>query len=556
MNQSEFIAQFNKDNRAKFNEKLFTRSDDDIIDQLKDVILSCQRDGFFTIRVESFNIIEDYEEINTILFNYEENFKNKNKNKKKENSYSYINLKDSDIKILAVRYFIKIKEEQDYLNVYIAIPRIVDKYYFRINGNVYSAMYQIVDGSTYNNSTSNSKAQSITLKTMFMPTRIYKTTYTMKDTKKQSIKATFYSSRIFNKSLGGMKYILGKYGLYGTFEFLGIGHISITNYDPKDDSMYTFCKNENIFISIPKIIFDADYMTQSLVCTIYKSIIKDVQFNDIFTNEYWIKSLGGEFNNFSIEKGNSILDSMEGIYDISSKKSIKLPQDYKENMYDILKWMMREFGYLKVKDNLDISTKKIRYAEYIASLYAMKICKGIYRVADLNKRANIDSIRKAIFTAPMYLLGAITKCKLVNYRNMVNDMDALIALKFTYKGISGLGEKSTNSIPDIYRMIHPSHIGRTDMDSSSATDPGITGTICPLVSLYDDSFSDYEEPNFWETEFGEIMKAYKAVSGLKEVAVFKKNILDMDTEEEIVAIDHSINIMQQLIKPVYFVNKI
>ena len=333
---------------------------------------------------------------------------------------------------------------------------------------------------------------------------------------------------------------------------MGINCIYLTKEDPNDENMYTFCKNDLVYISIPKIVFDADPMAQSLVCTIYRSIIKDIEFEEVFTGEYWIKSLGAEFNNYSIEKGKSILDSIESIYDISTRESIALPEEYKRDMYDILRWMMREFSSLKAKDNLDISTKKIRYAEYIASLYAMKISKGIYRVADLNKRANIDSIKKAILTSPMYLLSAITKCKLINYRNMVNDLDSLTALKFTYKGVAGLGEQNSNSIPDIYRTINPSHIGRVDLDSSSATDPGITGTICPLVQLHGESFSDFQEPNFWETEFAEVLKRYKATLGLKQVAIFKNDVLGIDTSDEVKVINDSLDVMKQLIKPVYF----
>ena len=41
------------------------------------------------------------------------------------------------------------------------------EFYLRINGNMYSTMFQIVDGSTYNNLTSNSKYSSVTMKTMW-----------------------------------------------------------------------------------------------------------------------------------------------------------------------------------------------------------------------------------------------------------------------------------------------------------------------------------------------------------------------------------------------------
>lgn len=551
MDQAKLLHDYNEDERPKFNQELFTRNEDEIIEELKKVILSSQREGSFIIRVESFNVIDNYDEINSILASYED--KTKNKNKKKDNVYDFINLKDSDIKLLEVNYYIAIKGEEEHITVYIGVPRIVDKYYFKMNGNIYSAMYQIVDGSTYNNSTSNSKSQSVTFKTMFMPTRVYRTSYSMKLVDKNSIKAILYSSRIFNKFLPVMKYILAKFGLYGTFQMLGINCIYLTKYDPKNDDLYTFCKNENIYLSVPKMVFDNDAMTQSLVATIYKSIIKDVVYEDLFTNEFWLKILGHEFNNFTIEKGASILDSIENIYDIGTKEDINLPEDKKRDTYDILKWMTAEFNNLKIKDNLDISTKKIRYAAFIASLYAMKLSKGIYRIADLNKKANIDTIKKSIVIHPLYLLGALSKSNLVNYRNMVNDLDSITALKFTYKGVSGLGEGSSKSIPDIYRAVHPSHIGRVDLDSSSATDPGINGTICPLVQLHNGFFSEYEEPNTWEDEFSELMKNYRSVTGLKEVALLKSSALNIDTGEELKVIDDSLKTMKQLIKPIYYV---
>ena len=44
------------------------RNDDSIIEHLKEVILSAQRDKFFTIKVKGFRVIEDYREIYNILY--------------------------------------------------------------------------------------------------------------------------------------------------------------------------------------------------------------------------------------------------------------------------------------------------------------------------------------------------------------------------------------------------------------------------------------------------------------------------------------------------------
>lgn len=537
MSQAEFMRKYNDETREHFNDKLFQRSNEEIIEEIEKVILSCQRDKYFTLKVVSFRVVMEYEEIHRILREYE-NSKAK-KGKKNENQYDYIDLRDSDIMLLIVNYHIKIntpealvridpktnqpEETECDLQVLIALPRFVDKYYFRISGNYYSAIFQIVDGSTYNNSTSTSKTQSITLKTMFMPIRIFRESETLIDISNgNEVRGCIYTSIIFSKKLDAMKYILGRYGLYGTYELLEIHSIHI-GLDPyKTETNYNFEK-EGIVISVPRLLFDEDAMVQSLVCTIYRSI-KAVDYDLLFDPRYWNRSLGGEFKRFTLEKGIPVLDSLESIYDIKTKESIRLPMEDKQTVYHILRWMMREFSALRLKDNLDISTKKIRIAEYIASLYAVKLSKGIYRISDEGKNIKLNQVKRAIVTTPMYIFSVINKSKLINYVDLVNDNDAMTALAYTYKGISGLGDQAGSAIPIIYRSVHPSHLGRTDLDSSSSSDPGLSGTLCPMAKLYGDSFSDYEEPNTWKSEYDNLMQRYKNLIGQNEALTFKKKL--------------------------------
>lgn len=574
-NQREIISDFIKNNRPHFNPVYFQRNEDEIITELMNVIHSCERENqYFTIKVHSYRVVDDYDEINDILYNYyEELTKNKPRSKKKDNQYGYINLNESCIRLLIVTYYIKDRSEEDYLDVIIAVPRIVDKYYFKINGIMRSTLFQIVDGSTYNNGTSNAKVPSITLKIIFMATRVTRYHGNLVTTTGEELKTTYYYSRIFNKSVAAAKYILAKYGYYGSLDFLGFnGVIFITPNDPEDETMYTFKAVNGAYISSPKFLFDKNVMLQSVITTIYNSMIDGVPFQAIFSRDFWLRSLGTEFSGGgndrmvaiyegddtvtdTLDKGCSILDSFESIYDISTKQSIRLPEEDKATTYHILRWIMREFNALRLKDNLDISYKKIRFAEYIASLYAFKIARGIYRVSDMNKKATILSIRKAIRTDPNFLLMAITKSKMVSYRNMVSDMDSMQALKFTYKGVSGLGEGSNQSIPDIYRSIHPSHIGRVDLDSSSDGNPGITGTICPYAPTYDGFFEDYQEPNAWESEFMQTMEDYKKALNLKEALEFEHKVLGTDKTEEINVASEVIAAMQQIIKPKIYADK-
>ena len=553
MKQAEMIHQYNEINRPKFNQELFIRHDDDIINAIRDVVYSTQRDSTFIIKVIGFEVIDNYDDINHILWAYEDSIINKNKStnksedkkkstkssnnsRKVENQFEFINLKDSDIKLIKVTYYIGITEKKngfvtDTVTVYIAIPRIVDKFYFRISGNIYSAMYQIVDASTYNNSNAkNAKKQSITFKTIFMPIRVYKYTGKLRDCDDNDIPCAYFIGNMFKKSLLLMKYIFAKMGYYNTLNFLKVPGVIISenNNNIDKENMYVFPVRDNLFVSIPKYIYDNSIIAQSAVYTIVAVLthMKDCVAKDVFGYDIWLKSLGAEFTTKDLDtirtKGISILGSLEFIYDLGTKRDLKLDPEDKDDIYRVLRWMMYEFSALRKKDNIDISTKKVRYAEYIAALYAAKLAFGIYRLSDKADKADLDTIRKAIQIPPMFLLNAITKCQLVNYKDCVNDLDSLTALKYTYKGVSGIGEKS-NAISSAYRAIHPSHLGRVDIDSSSNSDPGVSGTLCPISSFHDSHFIDFMEPSTWNSEISKMIEQYKSMNNKIEVCRIVKD---------------------------------
>ena len=373
MNQSEMIYDYNLNNRPKFNRELFVRNDNDIINAIKDVIYSCQRESTFIIRVLEFEVIDNYDDVNHILWAYEDSILNKSKDpsedlqnrqrttttngKKQDNQYDFINLKDSDIKIIRVKYYIGITEKKGYaddtMTVYIAIPRIVDNFYFRISGNIYSAMYQIVDASTYNNSNArNAKKLSVTLKTIFMPIRVYKYIGVLKDVNGNEYNCTYFVGNMFKKSLLLMKYIFAKMGYYHALEFLKIPGVIISKdfKDINQDDMYVFPVREDIFVSIPKFIYNNSAIAQSAIYTIIAVLthIKDSKYTDAFSTNIWLKSLGAEFTTKDLpetvrNKGISILGSLEFIYDIGTKRDLKLDPEDKDDIYRILRWMMYEF---------------------------------------------------------------------------------------------------------------------------------------------------------------------------------------------------------------------
>lgn len=569
INQRMLVKKYIDNNVVKFNEELFVRSDDKIIDELKKVILSCQREYGFILRVESFTVIEDYQHVMDTLYSYEEmrefiNSKKKNKElrpkNKKDNPYNFINIKDTDMKLLIVKYYVEVKGKAEYVDVIIAVPRIVDKYYFRISGNMYLSQYQIVD-TTYNNATSsNIKHYRVTLR-LARPVRIFKRVYkkgkdllTLTTLDKVEIPIVYYVSKIFSKMFGVCKYFLGKYGLHETIDMMGFGRYLFVTDKPLDSTIYYVFHKYNIYINVVKEVYHADETLQSLVYDIHNSIYKDTEYNDIFSINYWLRSVGREFNVDNEEKGIQFLLSLEGIYTMKNKEILKIDDWYKQDVYHVLLYSIRNFSALMMKDNLNLAAKRVICEEYIAALYAAKLTTNLYRISNTGKKnkLTIERIKTVICTLPMYLISAITKCNLINYRDLVHDMDSMVVLSYSFKDASGTGTESMNSVQDIMRHVDISHTGRLDLDSSSKADPGLSAELLPTVKLYDGYFSDWKEPDTWSEEYNNTVNSYKNTVGLKEGLVFEEKAFGVDNSEKIQELDETISVMKSLMRPIYF----
>ena len=531
MTQAEFFRKYNEKYREEFEPDLFKRDNQEMVDSIYQVLLSLEQDKYFTLKLLSFEPIWGYREIKEALRQHEES-KRKKKDKKSINQFEFINIRDTDMILCKVRWFVRhngtekqeidgktieVVNPEQILDVLIALPRFVMGYYFRLSGNYYSTTFQIVDGSTYNNcNASQSKADTVTQKTLFGPIKVFRIMKDMIDyVTGNPIKVIEYSSIIFNTSCNAMFYLLANLGLYGCMDFLQIAGITLsdkpTAYNTSDQ-VFTFAKECNnkestIYISADKECFK-DAMCQSLVASIFDGITKDATFNDIFDQRYWLKVLGIAFKNASAEKGLFVLDSTDGLYDRITKRDLHLSDEDKENIFCICRWLLREFSALRSKENVDIRTKRVRIAECIAAVYATKLNTGMHRITDAGRKITLKKVIQAVYTTPLYIINTIsTMSNLFAYRDLINDNDATTALKYTYKGISGLGEDG-GSVQPIYRYVDPTHVGILDLDASSNSDPGMSGMICPYTKIYNHSFSDYKEPDTWREQYQQIHEEF------------------------------------------------
>lgn len=521
MTQAQFMRKFNEEYREEFEPSLFQRDNEEIVKSIEKVLRSCERDKYFTLKLLDFTPIYNYEEIYNTLRDHEE--RRKKKNDRTENMYDFINIKDTDMILIKVHWLVRhngmerqeidgksieVINPEEIIEVLIGIPRFVRGYYFRLSGNYYTTNFQIIDGSTYNNSTSSqSKVDTTTFKTIFTPIRVFRGFRDLQDINSgEMINLIEYNSIIFNTSANIMFYLLANFGFYGCCEYLDIPCVAVSSEPVTKDDFVCFEKN-GVYISCPKFCLQ-DPMVQSFCATIYAGLGKDGTLQDVFDTRYWLKVLGMAFKNASIDKGLFILDSIDGTYDLITHDDLHLPEEDKKDIYAIMRWVCREFSLLRVKENTDISTKRIRLSDYIAHLYATKLNKGMHRISDMGRRVTLKKVIQAVYTGPMFILNNLTTMSnLVSYCDFVNDGDATQALKYTYKGISGLGEDG-GSVQPIYRHVDPSNVGVVDLDASTTSDPGMTGIICPMAKMYGHSFSEYEEPNEWRKNWEPIKKKY------------------------------------------------
>lgn len=541
-NQAQLIQRFNDDPRYvyRMNSEYFKRNDEDIIYYIKQLYLSIQKrmgiDAYFTIRIDDFKVIEDYETIKNILEKHQATNIQKSVKLRgiTENRYSYIDLKESDVKLLIIQIHIEAYDGKDNFETVLAVPRIVNNQYIVLNGNYRIMMYQLVDASTYNNQTSNAKNPMVVFKTNFQPIRVYRNSYILKTIDDIEVETMNFECDVFSKSLPACEYIFAHMGLVMGLQFLGLdGLVWIHTTPPIDrDRYYIFQpkKGVELYIAAPKMMFDCNHVLQSVIYTLnIECSRKFMQYEIINTNDVWLEALGRHFTlTDPRKKATSVLSSFEMIYDLMTREMTRLDENDMRDSYSILRWLMYEYSALILKSNLDVYQKRIRTSEYIAYLIAPKLSKAVYALSDMGEKVNTISIKKRILLPYDYLLGEIGKQSIVDFNDIITDCDSFDAIRYSRNGPSAISEGNGNaSMPMIYRYLHPTSLGVLDDCASGNSAPGIAGILCPLSKTYPGGYfkPDYKEPSEWRTVLEKQREKY-AETYKQQAINFRMRILE------------------------------
>ena len=541
-NQAQLIQRFNDDPRYvyRMNSEYFKRNDEDIIYYIKQLYLSIQKrmgiDAYFTIRIDDFKVVEDYETIKNILEKHQATNIQKSVKLRgiTENRYSYIDLKESDVKLLIIQIHIEAYDGKDNFETVLAVPRIINNQYIVLNGNYRIMMYQLVDASTYNNQTSNAKNPMVVFKTNFQPIRVYRNSYIIKTIDDIEVETMNFECDVFSKSLPACEYIFAHMGLVMGLQFLGLdGLVWVHTTPPIDrDRYYIFQpkKGVELYIAAPKMMFDCNHVLQSVIYTLnIECSRKFMQYDIINTIDVWLEALGRHFTlTDPRKKATSVLSSFEMIYDLMTREITRLDENDMRDSYSILRWLMYEYSALILKSNLDVYQKRIRTSEYIAYLIAPKLSKAVYALSDMGEKVNTISIKKRILLPYDYLLSEIGKQSIVDFNDIITDCDSFDAIRYSRNGPSAISEGNGNaSMPMIYRYLHPTSLGILDDCASGNSAPGIAGILCPLSQTYPGGYfkPDYKEPSEWRNVLEKQREKY-AETYKQQAINFRMRILE------------------------------
>lgn len=442
----------------------------------------------------------------------------------------------------------------------ILIPVEYDGFYY-IGNKKWKVEWQLCDASTYN------QRGKITLKSR-MPFIIYQSKHrpimdmdgTIHDVRTYSYalnsKSRFGTSKPKVKYINPMMIYAAKMGLEQAIIYMCAGpDIEIL---PKSLAEYKEFdrKDEFYYFNIDEVVFRVDqYMmdTNKHIASVV-GMLKSMESSEFpvsyallsnFEDEkvYWRCRIGyvgaAKSKNLMsfLEKGNTTIKMFERLLDSVTQLNLRLEDPYKEDIYTLMRWMIFEFDTLKTRNNMDLNNKRIRKNEHIVQpTLGKKIAENIIKILERAGKSNMNVIDTLLegfnFPSDIIISGMKSNGYLVKSDDLVNDFTSLSDLYYSCKGPNSLGENSSKMISQKYRNIHPSFMGRIDINVSSNSDVGMSGAFTPFVKLYDKFyFTPQREPDHEMFHLRQEQKEHYSEIGYDKMITPEEDI-NFDTYEE------------------------
>ena len=488
----------------EFNDKFIFAEDDISIEELVTMVM---RDFETVENIEILKIetIEDQDEVDLNRHMVNVNYKKKNLDAIEYPTNKFVNDTCFSEMIFTIR--IRTNLHEVIIKKPILIPDMRDGM-FLINGKKWKSIWQLCDASTY------TQRGKVTYKSR-MPTIIYQTKNRMiTDSSGREWNLTSHSYAMDTKTrrraakkktkfINPMMLFAAKMGMFRTIEFFSLNGIIelVDSIDEDLTSVYSYFPMDNVWIRVPTMIMEKHEYVRNVVCMLVYCSNRDfpVSWKDLDDKEYWICRIGyiGSIKNKNImsfhDKGITTIHMIERLYDIVNQHELRLPQVYKDDIYYVIFWMILHFDQLKARNNMDMANKRVRKNEYIVmSSLGRKVAENINKLIEKKSKSKMNTMDTLLelfnFPSDIILSGIKNISDVVKSDDIVNDLSFLQELAYSSKGPNSLGEQSSKMIAIKYRNLHPSQLGILDLNVSSNSDPGMSGSFTPFVQTYDGFF--------------------------------------------------------------------
>lgn len=500
--------------------KLIRREyEDDLVDFVINVFKSLE-----TIRGITFLDYDvEYDESKIDINKY---ISSRKKTKKKEEHLRYMYIKSDRVFELTMRFFIEgIEDNQPKSKIIkrsILLPKKDANNYMTLKDKKYFLLYQLVDNSTY------VSKDGITLKSL-MPIIINTHHVTLKEHDKTQHDTISYYLAVFKRQIPILLFYFAKMGVAKTLQYYKVEEIIHLVEEPIDGDMenYYFQANKRIFIKVNRHFFDKFQYVRAFTAMISECVMTRMEYDDLENMDYWVTRIGSMFTNTAHKMRDSGINTMaffERLLDLTTKDILKIADIYKLSIYSIIKWMVQNFTELKQKNNMDLSTKRLRLNEYIASMLSMRLGESANKLLANQSKVTFRQIENLFKFPGNIVLQLLQTSQLLKYDDRVNDLDIFSALRYTVKGPNSLGSKSDRNINVKFRGVHPSYLGNLDINVYSSSSPGLNGSCTPFVNVVDLYFDPNSEPQAQEFEIMEELSKENAKKGILTVKIGKNPI--------------------------------
>ena len=383
---------------------------------------------------------------------------------------------------LLIFYFtITYKDKVEEIKLPLYVPKLIDKYFYILNGVKYYPIYQNVDSASYNTK------NAIILKSLLMPIIIKKESKKITDYDGTDYVNNVYQVVLFKHTINILYYFFAKYGYEETLNLFGFNeYIKIVKNTKYPEKYFYFKIGKSYYVKVRKEKMKEKNFKDFVACLVdilNRKYDKD-KIHDIM---FWKLKLGAIYTkniNNQLDKAETVICSFERILDNRTKKNLYLlKDDDKENIFKLIRWMVFNFEKLINTDNFDLDNKRLRFVEYMVTPFTKKMSNNTYRILN-SRNVTINKLKGIFRISPMIIIDDIKHSDLVRYDNAVNDQDLFnVAIKISSRGPASLGSAQKSTISMQYRGIHYSQVGRWGLTLASSNDPGLTGVLCPYVKM-------------------------------------------------------------------------